>query len=414
MIEVVGVPAGGVPSLPDDMRALVSGAAVVIGSPRLLGTLPPAPAAASPPQQRIAWPRPLLPGLDALLDEVGTRPAVVLATGDPLDSGIGSTLLSRLGRERVRIHPTAGSVTLARARMGWSTRESDVLSLVSTPPAAVRALLTPGRRILVLSADEHTPAAVGRELADAGWDARLTVLGDLGAATESRHELSVERVAHATGLPRLNIVAVELPHAAPTVGTAAGRPDACYDHDGQLTKREIRACAIAALRPAPGQLLWDLGAGAGSVAIEWALHHPRCTAIAVERDPARAARIERNARAAGAVGVRVECSALTAAIDGLPQPDAVFVGGGADSDVIERAWSALRPGGRLVVHTVTIETEQAVLGAARRYGGTLRRISIERAEPLGRFLAWNPARPVVEWSATRPLQESPATQEPPE
>ena len=406
VIEVVGVPASGVAALPDVVRTLIGQAQVVIGSPRLLETLA-VDAPESPDQKRLPWPRPLVAGLDELLASVGNQSVVVLATGDPLDSGIGTTLISRLGREQVRIHPAVGSVALARARMGWSTREADVLSLVSTPPHAIRALLTPGRKIIVLSADEHTPSAISRELADAGWTARLTVLGNLGSERETRHEITGDG---AGDLPRLNIVAVELPADGPSIGTAAGRPDDAYENDGQLTKREVRACAISALRPTPGQLLWDLGAGAGSVAIEWALHHPRCAAIAVERDPARADRIGRNAQRAGAVGVRVEQAASGDVVDSLPTPDAVFIGGGANTELIDRAWAALRPGGRIVVHTVTIDTEQVVLDAARRYGGGLSRISIERAESLGTFLAWKPARPVVEWSATKPRdnEESPA------
>lgn len=396
MIEVVGVQADGVPSLPPATRLLVQDADVVIGSPRLLATLP------AGDQRRLDWPRPLLAGLDDLLSGLSDADrVVVLATGDPLDSGIGTTLINRLGAHRVRIHPAVGSVALARARMGWSTREIDVLSLVSTPSYAVRSLLTPGRRLLLLSADETTPAEVAREIADAGWTARITVLGDLGSDDESRHELSTHVDAEDfDGLPRLNIVAVELAEGR-TVGTSPGRPDAAYDNDGQLTKREVRACALAALRPAPGQLLWDLGAGAGSVAIEWALHDPRCRAIAVERIGERADRIERNARAAGVTAVRVERAPVSDVIDTLPRPDAVFIGGGADRATIERAWGALGAGGRLVVHTVTIDTEHMVIEAMQRHGGELRRISIERAEPLGRYLSWKPARPVVEWSVTR-------------
>lgn len=404
MIEVVGVQASGVSSLSDELRTLVLGAAVVVGSPRLLQTLPP-----DGQQRRIEWPRPLLAGLDELLHELadGPQPVVVLATGDPLDSGIGTTLIRRVGADGVRIHPAVGSVALARARMGWSTAESDVLSLVSTPPFAVRRYLSPGRRLLVLSADSSTPAAVAAELVDAGWpQARLAVLGDLGGSNESRHDLTAADLTGYPDLPQLNIIAITLPTGSPTVGTAPGRADEEFENDGQLTKREIRACAIAALRPAPDQLLWDLGAGAGSIAIEWALHDPRCRAIAVERNPERAARIERNVARTGAVGVRVLHGSIRDAVTGLPQPDAVFIGGGADADAIDTAWAALRPAGRLVVHTVTLQTEQLVVEAMQRYGGKLRRITIERAEPLGRFLSWKPARPVVEWAVSKP--EDPA------
>lgn len=401
VIEVVGVPASGVVALPTDLRAIVETAPVVVGSPRLLATLDGHPA------RLIAWPRPLLAGLDDLLTDVmaGPQPVVVLATGDPLDHGIGSTLIRRLGADRVRVHPVAGSVALARAAMGWSAQEVDVVSLVATPVSAIGRYLTPHRKLLALSADHTTPVAVAEELRRTGWPgARLTVLGDLGSADESRAEFTVRDTAP-TDLPRLNIIAIELP-TGPTVGAAPGRPDSAYDHDGQLTKRELRAIALAALRPAPGQMLWDLGAGAGSVAIEWALHDPRCTAIAVERDTERAARIRHNASAAGVTSVRVIEAEVAEALGELPTPDAVFCGGGITTAVIDRAWSALRPGGRIVAHTVTIDTEQVIVDAQRRYGGELRRIVLERAEPLGRYLAWRPARPVVEWAVTRPVEET--------
>ncbi|MGJ3508122.1 precorrin-6y C5,15-methyltransferase (decarboxylating) subunit CbiE [Enemella sp. A6] len=396
MIEVVGVPAAGVTALPPDLRRIVDGAAVLVGSPRLLA------AVAEHPADKVEWPRPLLPGLDELLAELseGPQPVVVLATGDPLDHGIGATLIRRLGADRVRVHPVAGSVALARAAMGWSTRDVDVVSLLTSGPEAINRLLTPHRRILVLSPDESGPARVA-EMLRADWpETRLTVLANLGAADEERIELSVDTAA-TTPVPRLHVIAVELP-AGPTIGTTPGRPDETFDHDGQLTKRELRAIALAALRPAPGQVLWDLGAGAGSVAIEWALHDPRCTAHAVERHPERAARITANARSAGATGVRVVASDVASALTDLPTPDAVFLGGGITAEVIDRAWAALAPGGRIVAHTVTIDTERVVVEAHRRFGGELRRIMIERADPLGSYLAWRPARPVVEWSATRP------------
>lgn len=397
MIEVVGVPAGGVAALPADLQPIVGGAAVLVGSPRLLSTLDDHPA------RRVAWPRPLLPGLDDLLDELrrGPQPVVVLATGDPLDHGIGATLVRRLGTDRVRIHPVAGAVALTRAAMGWSARDVDVVSILTAEPSVITPLLTPHRRILILSPDESGPARVADVLRGTWDEARLTVLADLGSAEESRHELTVATAATAT-VPRLHVIALELP-AGPTVGTSPGRPDNAYEHDGQLSKRELRALALAALRPAPGQLLWDLGAGAGSVAVEWALHDPRCTAVAVERDPERAARITRNAHAAGVGRLRVVTSDVAAAIDGLPTPDAVFLGGGISTEVIERCWAALSPGGRIVAHTVTLDTEQVIIDAHHRFGGELRRIMIDRAEPLGRYLAWRPARPVVEWSATRPI-----------
>ncbi len=402
MIEVVGVGAGGVDTLDPRTRDIVTSADVVVAGRRLLESLP---ADTDSAQVRRPLPSPLLANLDGLLRELAPYERVVfLASGDPLLSGIGTTLIRRLGAEAVRCHPAVSSVTLARASMGWSAEETEVVSLVSTPVAAVRRYLTPNAPVLVLSAGSRTPGELARLLIEDGLaDATLTVLGDLGSDRESRRKGTADDVATwpETELPALNIVALAMPGTACGLGTSPGLPDAAYEHDGQISKYELRAAALAVLRPTPGQLLWDLGAGAGSVGIEWALHHPRCRTISVEHHPARVEAIGRNAATFGATNVQVIHAEVADAVDGLPTPDGVFIGGGATTDLIDRAWDALRPGGRIVVHTVTLETEQLVIDAYHRYGGELRRILVERAEPLGRYLSWKPARPVVQWSATK-------------
>ena len=405
VIDVVGVAATGVESLETGARALVSEATLVVGSPRLLRLLPP-----DPTQARRPLPSPLRAGLPALLRDGGHRRVVVLASGDPLVSGIGTTLIELLGAEAVRIHPAPSSVALARARMRWSAEQSMVLSLVSTPVSAVRRHLTPDARIVVLSAGPQTPGELALELVEAGWpDAVLTVLGDLGAESESIRTSdagSWEVGSWEAGpeVPRLNVVAIQLPREHTAYGGSPGLPDDAFDHDGQITKREVRAGALAALRPMPGQLLWDLGAGAGSVGIEWARSADRARVVAVERNSERSALISRNAQALGVPHIQVvhgDTELVTNADHGLPDPDAVFVGGGASTTVIEAAWAALRPHGRIVVHAVTLETEAIALEAFRRHGGELRRITIERVQPLGSHLSWTPARPVVQWSCTK-------------
>jgi precorrin-6Y C5,15-methyltransferase (decarboxylating) len=400
VIDVVGVAAAGWESLDPSARAMVERARVVVGSPRLLGTLP-----ADPAQIRMPWPAPMRRGLTALLREVGSEGVVVLATGDPLRSGVGTTLVDLLGPDAVRIHPALSSVTLARSRMRWSAEQSQVLSLVSTPISAIRRLLAPGARLVVLSADERTPGRIAAELVDAGWSqATLTVLGDLGAASESSRTATAGAWDSQPEVPRLNVVAVHLTGEHAAYGTAPGLPDEAFEHDGQLTKREVRAAALAALRPMPGQLLWDLGAGAGSVGIEWARAADRARTVAVERDSDRAARIARNAATLGVPhvqAVHADTELVTKPDHGLPGPDAIFVGGGATTDIVQAAWDALRPFGRIVVHAVTLETEAIALEAFRAHGGELRRLTVERAEPLGSHLSWTPARPVVQWSCTK-------------
>ncbi len=402
VIDVVGVPAEGLDALPAVQRGRIAAARTLVGSPRLLGLVP-----AVEGQGRHEWPSPMLPGLPDFLDEVGSDGVVVLATGDPLVSGVGSTLLRLLGPGSVRVHPAVSSVALARARMGWSDESTEVVSLVSRPPYAVRRHLAPGARVLALSAGAATPLALARMLVDLGLgDSAMSVLGDLGTPAESRidcaaSELAGGRTAGADGIPALNVVALEVPATADVAGASPGLPDDAFEHDGQITKREIRALALAALRPMAGQRLWDLGAGSGSVCVEWCLAAPRATAVAVERDPARAARVASNAAAHG-VPVTVETGPSLDVVAELPPPDAVFVGGGASEALVDRAWDALRPGGRLVVHCVTLGTEAVVVAAQQRLGGDLRRVSIERALPLGSHLSWEPARAIVQWSATKP------------
>jgi precorrin-6Y C5,15-methyltransferase (decarboxylating) len=353
-------------------------------------------------QQAADLPRPLRPGFRELLCDA--ERVAVLASGDPLLSGLGTVLVEELGTDRVRIHPAVSSAALARARMGWSAESVVTISLVARSVDRVRRTLVPGARLVLLSGDHTTPAAVAALLLDEGYgDSIMTVLGNLGAADESR--VSARAADWDAVVPRLNVVCVNCSATdqAPVRGWTAGLPDEAYEHDGQLTKRDVRAAALARLAPRPGEVLWDLGAGAGSVAIEWCRADPRCRAIAVERDPDRLARISRNATRLGVpdldlVGADV---GRLAELAELPTPNAIFVGGGASADLIEWCWSALGVGGRLVLAAVTVETEALVLAAADRYGGELVRIGIERVQPLGRFHGWVPARPVVLWSVRK-------------
>ncbi len=303
----------------------------------------------------------------------------------------------------MRIHPAVSSAALARSRLGWSTENSDVVTVVGRDLDQVRRRLAPGARLVVLSSDAETPPALASLLVDAGYaDTRMVVLSDLGGDQEQRLEGRAASWSGSSGA--LNVAALEcvVSEPAKVLGWSGGLPDDAYEHDGQLTKRDLRASALARLEPLPGQLLWDLGAGAGSVAVEWARTDPRCRAIAVEQSPERAQRIGRNAARLGVPQVQVVATTSADALDWLPEPDAVFVGGGADDDLVRRCWQLLRPGGRIVVHAVTLETEAVAATAWRVCGGDLTRISVERAAPLGRSTGWEPARAVVQWSARKP------------
>ncbi len=370
------------------------GAEVLLGGARHLDLVPSVAG-----QDRSAWPAPLREGLPALLEQHAGRTVVALASGDPLVSGVGTTLIDLLGPDAVELHPAVSSVALARARMGWPAETVAVVSLVGRDAHTLLRELAPGRRVVVLSSDAGTPGQVAALLTAAGYGATpMTVLADLGADDESRIDALAGEWAG--DVPALNVVALDL--AGPVVGSwAAGLPDDAFEHDGQLTKRDLRASALARLLPQPGQLLWDVGAGAGSVGIEWARAHPTCRTVAVEQHAERAARVARNAARLGVPGVRVVTGAAPDALAGLARPDAVFVGGGATrSGVIAACREALAPGGRLVVHGVTIETEALLGHLHAELGGELTRVSVEHAEPIGTFTGWAPARAVTQWAWT--------------
>jgi precorrin-6Y C5,15-methyltransferase (decarboxylating) len=393
VITVVGIGADGWDGLSPRGRQVVSRAEVVLGGRRHLAMLPPLTAQIEP------WPSPLMEALPGLLQRYDSRRIVVLASGDPLLSGIGTALISLLGADRVEVHPAVSSVALARARMGWSAESADVVTVVGRDPDVVRAYLIPGRRVVVLSSDGSTPALLADLLTGSGFGASaMSVLSDLGGDGERRVDTQASTwVPERAGpvVSALNVVCVECRPDHPDVPLrprVPGLPDDLFEHDGQLTKRDLRAAALSRLGAVPGQLLWDVGAGAGSVSIEWMRSDARCRAVAVEADPDRAERVRRNAAALGVPGLDVRHGRAPEALVGLPPPDAVFVGGGASRPgVLETCWEALGVGGRMVVHAVTLETEQLLVEQYRRHGGELTRLSVEHAGPLGTFTCWTPA-----------------------
>ena len=395
VVDVVGLPAVGWSGLGETERDLVASAEVLLGAPRHLDLVPERDG-----QERHAWPSPLRPQLPAFLEGFAARRVVALASGDPLVHGIGSTLVDLLGVDGVRVHPAVSSVALAGARMGWDAATFDVVRITSEGAQELRGLVAPGRRLVALSRDAGSPAAIAAVLADAGFGLSVvTVLGDLGSTAETRRETLA-----ATGVdgdvPALNVVCVACATDQPGAdgSPVPGLPDDAYEHDGQLSKRVVRAAALAHLRPTADELLWDLGAGAGSVAIEWCRAVRGARAIAVERDGERAARISRNARHLGVPALQVISGVNADALTWLPAPDAVFVGGGADTGLLHALLTMIKPGGRLVVHAVTVETETLLLDLHARLGGEVSRLSVETLGPLGRYRGWVPARPVTQWS----------------
>lgn len=399
-LHVVGIGADGWAGLSPRLQNLISQAGVLIGGDRHLALIP-----VHHGQQRFPWPRPLRAGLRALIAGLPTGPVVVLASGDPLLSGIGSTLIQEFGAEyaagQIEVHPSVSSVALARAGLGWSAESCAVISLVGRDPALILRELAPGHRLLLLSSDQDTPAQVATLLTEHGYaDSTLHVLGNLGA--DDQVHLRGPAGDWQQASPRLNVIGVEL--VGPMVGGwLGGLSDETFENDGQLTRRDLRVSALARLAPQPGDHLWDVGAGAGSVAIEWMRAHPRCTATAIEANPERAERIARNARRLGVPNLDVHLGMAPEALTELPTPQAIFIGGGATTPgVVDTCLESLARGGRLVAHGVTLETEALLARLHTTHGGELTRIQVETAQPLGRFRGWRPARAVISWALVNP------------
>jgi precorrin-6Y C5,15-methyltransferase (decarboxylating) len=399
VLTVVGIGADGLAGLSPTAAQTIAEADVLFGSDRQLALVPDSGAT------RVSWPSPLLPTLPGLLQAHSGQSRCVLASGDPMFFGIGTTLVRLLGADNVRVLPHPSSVSLVCARLGWAAEAVEVVNLVGRPLMSVTRALQPGRQLLLLSADSKTPARVATLAAAAGYGpSRMTVLEQLGSAQERCTE-GIAQTWQAHGMDALNIIAIECEATSSNVvlSTSPGLPDSAYDHDGQLTKREVRAITLSRLIPIPGHLLWDVGAGSGSVGIEWMRTHPACRAIAIERDAERLARISRNRDALGVPGLQLVHGSAPDALVGLDRPDAIFIGGGlTGTGVLEACWEALRPMGRLVANAVTVESETVLASVFARLGGDLTRIDISRAATVGAFTGWKPAMPVTQWTASKP------------
>jgi precorrin-6B C5,15-methyltransferase / cobalt-precorrin-6B C5,C15-methyltransferase len=325
---------------------------------------------------------------------------VILASGDPMWFGVGATLAGRFPLEETMVLPQAGAFSLAAARLGWPLADTATVTLHGRPLDRLALHLAPDARLLVLTEDGQAPAAIARYLTERGWGpSRLIVLERLGGPKERRLDGMAEDWPHAA-VADLNILAIEcLPGPkAQVLSRVPGLPDYAFTHDGQLTKREVRAATLAAMAPLPGQLLWDVGAGCGSIAIEWRRAEPSAPVIAIERDAARRDLIQRNAAALGVPGLTIVAGEAPAVLKDLPAPDAVFIGGGLTVDgLAEACLAALKPRGRLVANAVTVEGEARLLALHGKHGGQLTRIAVSRAEPVGPFQGWRPLMPVTQW-----------------
>jgi precorrin-6Y C5,15-methyltransferase (decarboxylating) len=398
-LSIVGIGEDGIDALSPVARGLVGDAEIVFGGKRHLAL-----AAALIRGAARQWPSPFDRAVDAVLAQ-RDRQVCVLASGDPFVYGVGAALTRQIDPAETLVVPAPSAFSLAAARLGWALPETAQVSLHGRALDLVRPHLQPGMRVLALTSGGDDPAELARLIAATGFGASpFIVLEALGGMRE-RIRATTAAKFDLQEINDLNVVAIEVKAGpgARIIARAAGLPDAMFDHDGQITKREIRAVTLSSLAPRRGELLWDVGAGSGSVAIEWMLADPSLRAIAIERRPDRAARIRRNAAAFGVPGLEVVEGEAPVALDRLPEPDAIFIGGGAGHrGTFDAATSMLRAGGRLVVNAVTLETEGLLIAHHAALGGELIRLAITRADAIGDKTGWRQAMPVTQWTWVKP------------
>ncbi|MGY3590623.1 precorrin-6Y C5,15-methyltransferase (decarboxylating) [Bradyrhizobium sp. USDA 4341] len=388
-LTIIGIGEDGLAGLSDASRKALREAETVFGGERHL-------ALAGITDRGRAWPVPF--NAEIVLECRG-RPTVVLASGDPFWHGVGGSLVGKLQAGEWVAHSAPSTFSLAAARLGWRLENVICLGLHAAPFERLLPHLARDARIVCLVRDGKAASDLAQWLTDRGWGP--SAMWTLSALGGPREFIAQHRVDSYAGDSGDSLVAVAL-EARGTQGIArsSGLPDALFVHDGQLTKRPVRALALSALSPRPGERLWDIGAGSGSISIEWAL----CggTAIAVEARGERAANIRSNAASFGLTHrITVIEGGAPGILSDLEAPDAVFVGGGLDADMFDAIWSRVAPATRLVAHAVTLETEALLADLHQRHGGELMRVEIAQAEPLGRYRSWKVARPIVQWSAIR-------------
>ncbi len=396
-LAVIGIGEDGLAGLSPAARALLENAEVLVGGARHLAFAP------EDGRVRLTWTRPLARLIEDILGHRGRRVAV-LATGDPLHYGIAVTLARHVPIREMTILPAPSAFSLAGARLGWPRTSVRCLTLHGRPLDLIQAEIQPGAKLLILSADGATPKALARLLDQRGYGrSRIVVFEHMGGPKERR--IAGEAATwHDQAIADFNTVAIECvaDPGTPIFSRAPGLPDDAFRHDGQITKREMRAITLSALRPVPGQLLWDVGAGCGSVSIEWLRCDPANRAIAIERNPARLRLIADNAAALGTPGLEIVAGEASAALGDLTAPEAIFVGGGLARDgLMALCWDRLKPGGRLVANAVTLEGEAVLRDWRATTGGEMIRVGIERAEALERLTGWRPLRAVTQLAAVK-------------
>ena len=391
-LHVVGIGEDGLDGLTPATRAVVEAAEVILGGDRhhdLSGNIT---------AERLSWPSPFNAMIETIQGLKGRR-AVILVTGDPLWFSVGARIGRAIPASEIVYHPQLSAFQLAAARMCWSMPDVETLTVHGRPVEQMIAFIQPDQRLLILTTGSDTPGKIARFLSERGFgQSRMTVLAAMGGEREQRFDGTAESWAHE--VPEFNTLAVECIAApgAALLPRVPGLPDEMFASDGTMTKQEVRAATLAKLMPMRGALLWDIGAGCGSVGIEWMRAARYARAIGIEPRADRRAMAATNALALGTPGFQIIEGSAPAALADLPAPDAIFIGGGLTADVFEAAWSALRPLGRLVANAVTLESEALMLDLYKKHGGQLVKLGVQRADAVGRLTAFRPLMPVTQWS----------------
>jgi precorrin-6Y C5,15-methyltransferase (decarboxylating) len=396
-LSLIGIGEDGIEALSPAARTLLAQAHLVVGGARHLALAGPLLA------ETMIWPSPFAEAVPKILARRGS-PVCVLASGDPFFYGVGTLLSAHVGPQEMRCFPAPSAFSLAAARLNWSLQDCCLMSLHGRAFERIIPALQPHAKILCLSWNETTPRRLAKLLCERGLgQSRLAVMEAMGGPRERTRATTAEAF-RMEGIDSLNIVALEIAATAQSriLPVASGLADSWFETDGQLTKREVRAITLSSLAPRRGELLWDVGAGSGSIAIEWLLSDPANGAIAIEAQADRASLIRLNAASLGVPHIEIIAGEAPEALATLPRPQAIFVGGGAsDARLLDAAYAALAPGGRLVVNAVTLETEAELARRRKALGGELLRIEISRGKTLGSFQTWRPALPVTQWSVTK-------------
>ncbi len=397
-LSIIGMGEDGLEGLSPRARSLLSHAEVIVGSKRLLSLIGDSSA------EQHEWPQPF----SAVVDRIGPlrgRSTVVLATGDPLNFGVARKLMEIVPFAEMEVVPHLSSFSLAAARMGWALGDCDTITLHGRPAANLEAFIQPDVRLLALTADASTIAEVARRLVARGYGpSEITVLENMGGPHENSIHFRAEDFRERS-FADLNTLAI---WCRPKPGAAflpriPGLPDDAFIHDGQLTKREVRAATLAALGPYPDALLWDVGAGCGSIAIEWMRAARGAQAIAFEHDAERLRMIGENADRLGTPRLKVIAGEAPQSFAGQVRPDAVFIGGGMGiPGVFETSWTALKSHGRMVANVVTLEGELHLVDLQERHGGDMVRLDISYLRRIGPLRALKPRMSVLQWQAVKP------------